>query len=526
MIRKAFQLFLVLCCVSVSNTGCIKKSTYIPTTELRRTDSGRMDVLAKDGTTYRLLYGQVTRDRLRGQGIKYLPDGTSEEFRGNIPLASVSLVQTSRPDVVSSLTAYGTIGVLAVASVTALDDDGTGLWVRVTYPTSGGSGSCPFVFTYDGQEYHFESETVAGAVCRSLERSNLEVLRYLKPHDGTYRLALSNQSPESQHTNELSVLAVDHPVGTNVVPDVRGSLHTVRNPLAPITAAGLDGTDCLEQILHVDDIMFESDLTSRDFNTDDQLRDGIICEFERPDGADAAKLIVNGVNTHLGYFALETLFSMRGPNKLHWYHELDNNPTERKKLIDWMMREGGLTISVWQNGNWVKQSWMPDVGPRVTAQKLAVLDLKAVAGSTVRIKLECATDLWLIDQVAMDYSEDEKIEIVPARLVQAKDDSDRDITEILNQIDTLYYSALPGDFALLSYEAVPEKEGVQRSFALKSTGYYYTWIEEDDKDSRDMVERILNEPLLGSRIYLKDWRIAREQYSAEYDMTPRFRAPR
>lgn len=508
-------------------SGCIHYKQLIPPSALIMQDPGPMDVLMKDGTIYRLDDGVVSLNVISGYGDKFLLDGERKSFSGVLPFSEINLVQTSRVDGLGSLLTYGSIGVLIVATAGARSSsENLDVRSQIRYPPSGGGGggSCPYVFSFDGTDYHFESETFAGALCQGLERTNLEPLRYLTGDPQNLQLAIANQLEESEHVNELALLEVDHPSGTRVVTDALGGIHTISAPALPSAAFGFDNKDAIDLICKSDGRMWESNLDRVDPDKDEQLRDGIVCEFARPAGAVQAKLLITCRNSDLGYFALQKLFSLEGPDRLKWYHQLNSDQSARNQLMSWVMREGGLDVSLWADNVWVAQGMLPQVGPRVTAEKVAILDLKCVKGDRIKVKLESSTDLWRIDAVAIDYSPDEKVRIMPARLVSAITAAGQSISDRIAAADSTYYSMLPGDYAFLKYEASAIRPGYKRTYLLKSRGFYYTWGKSGATDNSALVEHILHEPLLGSRLYLSEWKQVRQQYAATEENRPQFSA--
>jgi len=93
----------------------------------------------------------------------------------------------------------------------------------------------------------------------------------------------------------------------DVLPGAKGNIHTVARPQQPLKCTGKNSKDVLAQVSAKDKLFWQSDL-SGDFQKDSDVRDGIILEFAKPPGATIAKLVVNGVNTRLGFFALEKVF--------------------------------------------------------------------------------------------------------------------------------------------------------------------------------------------------------------------------
>jgi hypothetical protein len=527
MKKHSNKLYIVLTAGIVLLTGCFSSKYMMPPTELKESDKGPMAVLTQDGTIYSLDYGVVTFETVGGRGVRYSVDGATDSSFWSIPISEIELVQTTRVDIMKSLLLTG-VGVLAGAAIasTAAPDAGADADVHLVRPYTGGGGGwggCPLVYTFDGEDYRLESETFAGAVCQSLEFTNIERLQHLREIDGAYHLVVTNQQPESHFVNELGLLAVDHSPGTQVIPDVTGQIRTVRHPVAPSSAWSLDGKDIIDYVEAVDGRRWESELQAVDLSIEENLRDGLVCEFPKPEGATQAKLIINGKNSTLCNYALAAMFSQGETERLKWFHELNTNAEERDKYIGWIVREGGLDVSVWSDGDWVQQGWFPNVGPHVSAEKMIILDVSTQNTDKIRVKIETARDLWYIDRVAMDFSEDEEITATPMAIHSAITESGLDVSHLLASPDSLYYASMSGEYARIVYKAVPRNPQMERSVVLKSRGYYYRWAQPSEYEiSRETIERVLKEPLYGNRFFLPKWREVRAQHTSAGSRKPHF----
>ena len=85
--------------------------------------------------------------------------------------------------------------------------------------------------------YVFDAEPYGGAIARGLERDDYGELEHLKASGGEYRLLLTNEVDETQHTNLLELWVVDHAPGSRVIADEAGKLYALRN-LEPLQHAG------------------------------------------------------------------------------------------------------------------------------------------------------------------------------------------------------------------------------------------------------------------------------------------------
>lgn len=497
--------------------GCTDTKQFTRQEFVANGESGEITVLTKGNKLYRFTDHsyQIKGDSLVGRGERR----TGEfwfAFAGAIALTDVEFVQADRVNGVKTALLVGGIAagvaLIAIAATSAPK-------ARYTPPptTTGGSKwSCPFVYTHDGTKYYIESETFSGAVFKGLERPTFDNLYHLKPVAGEYKLQLRNAGDETEYVNELKLIAVDHPVGTRIIPDMRGAMHTIQHPELPMMCNEFNGKDALHYVTDKDSLYWESDLSNKDVTRESDLRDGLILEFNKPANAKTAKIVVNGINSHLGFFALEHLFKLKGENKLQWFQELEHNPIEKGKFVNWLKREGMLHIKLWQDGQWVEQTSMFDVGPLIAKDQIAVLDISTIRDTRLKVKLESATDLWRIDQVCVDYSADRTVNVNELAPFAAIDESGRDVAQLLTSSDTIYYTTFPGQYATLKFKEVAGTPGSTRSFVLKTKGYYHQWIDAAGPDNREMVERILTEPLYGSKVFMPKWKESRRLYGESY----------
>ena len=142
-------------------------------------------------------------------------------------------------------------------------------------------GSCTFLYTWDGQAYHFLTDvTWASALGMPLgimagektiygpPQAAVEYFRIpgdrLKPADGRYRMQLTEELWEVAYVDQLELLAVDHPDSVDVFVDesfvppgspAAGQLviHQVPRKYLPISASDERGRDLLPQLRAKDD---------------------------------------------------------------------------------------------------------------------------------------------------------------------------------------------------------------------------------------------------------------------------------
>jgi tetratricopeptide (TPR) repeat protein len=131
-------------------------------------------------------------------------------------------------------------------------------------------GSCPWLFTNDGEEIHFITDILwrsplglrinaqeTAGVIQTLDRVRIAPGQ-IKPVDGVYDIRITAELWETHFFDYVSLVAVDHPVGTEVFiderfvfpePDLSTRLMSTPIPVARVTdESGNDYTDAVSEI--------------------------------------------------------------------------------------------------------------------------------------------------------------------------------------------------------------------------------------------------------------------------------------
>jgi hypothetical protein len=503
--------------------GCKSSEKITRTSQLPIAPTeGDLKVLMNDSTLYELHTFALRDSLLVGSGDK-IQGGRNQKFSGALNMHKIAYIQS---DVSAPLTDFIAAGaaVFFVGTVASYLGDFNNKGFAVTEHQSvvtvstlpsgggGGLGSCPLVYSHDGSSDYLESETFAGAVFKGAERTAFDVLHHVQPEHGKVMLTITDKGQETEYTNEMKILSVDAPNGVTVIPDFKGAMHTISQKVEPVRCTDFTGNNQLNEVLDEDKDYWQSDLNAKDLTQASGLRDGLVLEFLKPTAAKTAKIVVTGTNTKLAIFAFEHIFKMKGESRFQWYQRLENDPVERMKFVRFMLREGMLRVSAWHRDKWVEQAGIVDVGPLITKPQVALLDLNEIGGDTVKIKLECTTDLWKIDQVYLDYSSDADVTVHEFSPTSAITDDGRDVSSLLAQDDDQYYAMMLGQSAKVSFDIPPAAPGVNRTYVLKTRGYYHQWFDSHGEDHVAEVDRILAEPMYGSKVFLPLWKEQKQNY--------------
>jgi tetratricopeptide (TPR) repeat protein len=142
---------------------------------------------------------------------------------------------------------------------------------RVIAERPGQIGSCPFLYTWNGTTYEFISDVLgitplglpmAPGMLVPPDHDEYVLVKgeQLVPKDGFLEMHFTEELREVTYLDRIRLDVVDHPLGTEAFPNERFSFppfpeahtHTVRDPLAPLTAVDQDGKDWKQELARDD----------------------------------------------------------------------------------------------------------------------------------------------------------------------------------------------------------------------------------------------------------------------------------
>ena len=354
--------------------------------------------------------------------------------------------------------------------------------------------SCPFIYSWNGEQWVFDAEPYGGATTKGLERADFSELENLVAVDGEYRLRITNEVNETQYTNLLELWAVHHPPGTQVVADEFGTLYTVRQPVSLSSAVDASGKDLRPWLAATDGRVWEHDAVRT--STGD-LRQDLILTFPKPEGATEANLIANVATGAWGSHMIRELYEMRGTGLEAFYEAVDTSPQAQRELFLWNLREELFTlqIQVEEPTGWVVRGLLPGGGPFISEDRVVPLDLSRVEGDEVRIRLRPPVGFWGLNSFQMDFSVDEPLQVESLALTLARTSEGEDVLSSLRAVDEEYYAMPePGDWAELTFPAVDPPAGMEQTFILSTQGYYRLHLTADQPPDTVAIREIETVP--------------------------------
>jgi hypothetical protein len=263
--------------------------------------------------------------------------------------------------------------------------------------------------------------------------------------------------------DEAKLVVVDHAPGLVVAPDIRGGMGAFSNLVTPSAATDGDGRDITRLVRDKDGDFWRSPGGDSAADPKARPRDEITLEFPRPKGARRAKLVVNATNSAWpAEFAREVLATSgeAAPGAKPTPVYQDGEFTKLRVRI--------LTAFGWQTGQVIFAG-----GPLPAEDMIYALDLEDVGTDKVWLKIAPPAGYWLIDRLALDFSEDAPVEGVE---VDAEAVDSPDAAEVLKALAVEDGSTLflenPGSQSVLTFSAPPPKEGMERTLFLRTVSCY------------------------------------------------------
>lgn len=383
--------------------------------------------------------------------------------------------------------------------------------------------SCPFVYSFDGREYVFDAEPYGGATCPGLQRTEWCGLEHLRPVGGLYRIKVTNEVHETQYTDELKLIAVDHAPGTLIAADEVGVIHTFARIRPPERAWDQDGRSILRRVAAADQLFWLTPEEDLDPAKRTDLKEELTFEFAKPDDAQNVKLLFTGCNTLWASQMLRRFLELQGEGIGAHYRLLNENGSFRRALMAWHERAEMmmLQVKVETPSGWRQAATIFGGGPFAMENRVYRLDVSDISGDTLRVRLTPPAGFWMIDRIAIGCSPDEPVRVMELAAVHGADSRGQAVLGLLEQTDGRYL-VMPeiGDEALLTFSAPPLRRGAERSVLLKASGYYDIHLDSQGPPQAGLLGRFREHPEAAIEYSLQEYLRWRQEMIARSHARP------
>lgn len=480
MVRRVICVAIILAFTNLLLDSCMR-TARVPADKILRSEEKITAVV--------LLNGDYIRFMDKDTGAVYYPEDETVkglDYSGklvSVKRADILYAEVRKTDV--ALTIVASLGVIAVLLAVV---------VAIALATK---ESCPFVYSFDGEKYVFDAEPYGGATCEGLKRMDYSRLEHLKPSDGKYKLMVRNEVNETQYTDLMTLLVVDHPKGSDVIPDIAGNMHLIKTKSMPCQTTDEAGNDLLNFVRERDDVAWQTRMPIKGQFPDDTRRHTLEFKFPRPAGMKKAWLLINCGTALWGSEMIRKMLELRGNEVDTWYDGIKRRGPEYTQLHQFMEREELYVLKLYLNegGAWAQQGFLMGGGPFITEDRIVPLDLSRVVGDTATIRFNPPVGFWSFDYVGIEYEDCPAPVVTEVSLASAVDQYGNNVVPALSAADD-QYEILPriGDWARLSFDVPPQARGTKRSVFLKSSGYYELHLSKDTPAQTELIDTLLTTP--------------------------------
>ena len=418
-----------------------------------------------DGSTVVFASGiNVSENTIRGDGILY--DLTLENSR---EVTEISVDDVAAMESYQTPVSTGATAVASTASTAAYVGLGMAAILLLF-------GSCPTVYALDADSAVLEAELFSYSIAPTFESRDIDRLGATPSADGRLSIEVRNEMLETHYIDQVELLEISHQPDQRAYPDQKGRPIVVGPLIAPSAATDNEGRDVLASVAVADGKAWRASSERLASITQDDRIDHVDVEFDVPEDANDAALVLRMRNSLLNTVLLyDVMLKDQGFAALEWLGNDVNRFGNKISTGLWYRKHMGLDISVWRDGRYRNVARIGDQGPIAWSER--AVKLASGEGGKLKIRLSFVADNWRFDQVALALDADRgKSRTVVVSSATTPEGARPDIPVFLTEADNEYLISRPGDSVRLTFDVGNANEGIDRSFFLASEGYYMEWM--------------------------------------------------
>ncbi len=475
-----------------------------------------LEFVMKNGDLYKLRIESMNTDSISGFGSKESKDlNATVEFKGTLPLDSIDLILLEENNLGKGILIDVTAIIILVHWFNSFQGPN-----QPDLQEAHHAGSCPFIYSWNGERYLLEAEAFGTALGKALETETSSLLYGLTEDEKVLRLRITNERPETHYINTVRLSAVSHdPEAVPVLSD-QDIPWPVYQSISPVRAEDHTGRDIKPLLICADGKYWESDLSQITINS--TLRDQVEVSFVRPDDHPAdGSLVLRLINTDLITSVYHGVFGFLGDETLPFLRQLEQAGPTTDLLQDWTQK-CGLHVEIKKHDIWFEAGVIIPEANFVPFTRLIRLDFSDIKGDTVSLRISSLPDVWKIDAAAMDWTPVIPLDRQPVAFKSAKSNYGIDMSCLLSSEDQDYGVLFPGEYVEIIFERPMPIKKSNVSYIIHTRGYLHEWLNRQSEDSPlaslghmfggkkiDLLYHLMqHERLLLPPIY-EDWKVKR-----------------
>ncbi len=327
--------------------------------------------------------------------------------------------------------------------------------------------NCPYVYSYNDTKLTFEGNLYTGAIYPNLERHDYLTIPNMAIADGKYKFRLENpHENEQQFTDFLQLMVVHHSDQLKVLPDRKGVLHTIKDLQKPQKAESLDLKSQLTEVAEKDGQFYQFS----EYQDKDPLN-GIVLKFKNELKSTKPKLVLSLKNSDWAGYLYKEGVSLFGNKLPAWRKKQMHRSGE--EINARAMAQGTLMSAYLKTGEgWKFIDFINTPGSVITRDLILPLEITDTT-SEIEIMLKGGFRLWDLDCAAMDFSQDETLQIDYLQPESVVDLQGKEHSSTLFADDSNYLKQLTAnDKFEIRFDTVPKKENGSQTMILNGKGYY------------------------------------------------------
>lgn len=465
----------VLICVAALSCGLYFNSKIVEEIDKHKMqESPKFEFIARSPTKAHLIDGsvivfakgfEVKNDVLIGKGMRYPLTRQQGIAVTQVPLDSVACLERYKKQMQSAP---------FLASIPAVTAASAFAFAAIF-------GSCPTVYSHDGEKYSLEAENFSYSISQRFEADDLDRLDFGKAVNDEYHLKIANEALETHYINSVNLLAVEHAPGFEAFPSANHRVVLFGKESEMLSANSKSGCDVTALISSRDERWYQSDSLAVSELTHTITQDWIEARVKIPQHARKMYVALRLRNTLMNTVLLyDVMLRSQGIAAVDWLGSETENLFYAWRLGQWYKKHFGLRIQVFDGKQFDEAVRIGDTGPIAWHQVAA--ELPAPPGEVALLRFSFLPDNWAIDWIGISFDENEDFrvrQIVCSEIADRAGNSQADLIALIKKKDDRYLVTYPGESYLLKFKVNPEPEGRRRTYFLKSRGFYVEWLRRE-----------------------------------------------
>lgn len=401
----------------------------------------------------------------------------------SLALDSIVIFETNRK--IEKKNAKRTAGIMILGGMDVV----IGL-LCITFPKAC-FGSCPTFYINPNNTLHYaDAEGFSNAISPTLEYGDIDALNNSTIKDNRFKLYMKNEAQETHCIKDVHLLAFPRLEGQRIYQTANDEFYLCTNNYNIKNAVAQEGN--ITQLLLKDDKTERYSLADANNMSS---KEEIVLTFDPVQSKNGLGLIVDFRQTLMTSYLIYSAMGYMGNQVSDVFAQLEQNPSQRKKLQNGLKKElGNIAVYQWDENvnNWQLQGNLNETGP--IAINKQIVQLQPLNKNTpIKIKLVLNKGLWRLDCVKLTELIKQVTPLkVYASAVINNNQVDSAATQSLKDT-TQYLYSMPGDEYTFVFD-LPEHTDCE--LFLYSKGYYLEWMRAQwikDKDLKKLTQ-LVNQP--------------------------------